>query len=102
MFVDSKDWVITYEECEKRAPGRYEEPLKSLTVGHQWQQVVMDISYMPKMEYGYHLVVIACKSFRESGEAWPPKERLIAEVVDLFYHKVICQFRYPGVCGSYC
>jgi len=48
MYVDAKDWVKVCEQCEKRVPLRYDEPLKSLTVSHLCQRVGMDISYMPK------------------------------------------------------
>jgi hypothetical protein len=34
MFVDVNDSVKTCEQCEKRAPLQYDEPLKSLTVSH--------------------------------------------------------------------
>jgi len=50
MYVDVKGWVITCKQCENRAPPRYDQPLKSLTVSHLWQRVGMDISYMPKRE----------------------------------------------------
>jgi len=58
MYVDIKDWVKTYEQCEKGAPPRYDEPLYSITISHLWQRVVMDISYLPKTEDVYHLLVV--------------------------------------------
>ena len=66
MNVDVKDWVTTCKHCKKRVPLRYDEPLESLTVRHLWQRVGMDISYMPKTEDGYHLLVVA----REYLSGW--------------------------------
>jgi len=34
MYVNLKDWVKMCEECEKRVPLRYDEPLQCLTVSH--------------------------------------------------------------------
>jgi hypothetical protein len=54
MYVDVKDWVKPCEQYEMRAPLRYDEPLKSLTVSHLWQRVGIDISKIPKTDDGYH------------------------------------------------
>jgi len=34
IYVNVKDWVKTYQQCEKRDPLRYDETLTSLTVSH--------------------------------------------------------------------
>jgi hypothetical protein len=69
MYVVVKDWVKTCEQCQKRAPLQYDKPLKSLTVSHVWQRVGMDISYMPKIEDGYHLLVVAWEYLSGWAEA---------------------------------
>jgi hypothetical protein len=69
MYVEVKDWVKLCEECEKRVLLRYDEPLNSLTFSHLWQQVVMDISYMPKTENRYHLLVVAREYLSECAGA---------------------------------
>jgi hypothetical protein len=43
----------------KGVPLLDDEPMKSLTIGHLWQRVVMDILYIPKMKDRYHLPVVA-------------------------------------------
>jgi len=54
---------------ETKAPLQYGLPLKSLTVSHLWQCVGMDISYMPKTEDGYHLLVSALECLSGWAEA---------------------------------
>ena len=95
MYVDVKDWVKTCEQCEKRVPLRYNEPLKSLTVSHLWQRVGMDISYMPKTEDGYHQLVVAREYLRGWAEARPLKQGTTEKVADFFYEEVICRFGTP-------
>jgi hypothetical protein len=95
MYVDLKDWVNTCEQCEKRSPLRYDEPLKSLTVSHLWQLVGMDISYMPKTDDGYHLLVVAREYLSRWAEARPLKQGISEKVAHLFYEEVICWFGTP-------
>ena len=57
MYADVIECLKTCEQCEKRVPLRYNEPLKSLTVSYLWQYIGIDIFYMPKMEKGFHLLV---------------------------------------------
>jgi len=92
MYVDVKDWEKTCEECEKRAPVPYDKCLKRQTVSHLWQRVGMDISYMPKMENGYHLPVVAREYLSGWEEAQPLKHGTSEEVVYIFDEEVICQF----------
>jgi hypothetical protein len=58
LYVDVKDLVKMCQQCNKRAPLRYDECLKSRTVGHLWQRVGMDILYMPNTEDEYHLLEV--------------------------------------------
>jgi len=95
MNVDIKDWVKTYEQCEKRAPLRYDEPLESLKVSHLWLQVGMDISDMPKTENGYHLLVVAREYISRWAGARPLKQGTSEKVAQLFNEEVICRFRTP-------
>jgi len=99
MYVNVMDWVKTYKQCEKSAPLRYDEPLKRLTVSHLWQRVGMDISYMPKMEDGYHPLVVARKYLSGWAEARPLTQDTLEEVADCFDKEVICRFRTTGQCG---
>jgi len=95
MYGDVKDWVKWWEQCEVRAPLRYDEPLKSLTVSHLWQRVGMDISHMPKTEDRYHLLVVAKEYLRGWAEARPLKQGTSEKVADIFHKEVICRFATP-------
>jgi len=94
-YVDVKDWVKTCGQCEKGAPLRYDEPLTSLTVSHLWQRVGMDISYMPKTEDRYHLLVVAREYLSGWAEARPLKQGTSEKVADFFYKEVSCRFGTP-------
>jgi hypothetical protein len=95
MYIDVKDWVKMCEQCDKRAPLRDDEPLTSLTVSHLWQRVGVDISYMPKTEDRYHLLVVTRESLSGWAEARPLKHCSSKKVADFFYEEVICQFGTP-------
>jgi hypothetical protein len=55
----------------------------------------MDISYMPKIEDGYHLLVVAWEYLSGWAEAWPLKQGTSEKVADFFYEEVICWFGTP-------
>jgi len=84
MYVDVKDRVKMCEQCEKRAPVRYNKPLKSLTVCHLWPQDGMDISYMPKTEDGYHQLVVSREYLSGWAKARPLKQGTSEKVADFF------------------
>jgi len=71
MSVNFNDRFKTCERCMERAPLRYDEPLKGLTFSPLWQQVVMDTLYMPKIEDGYHLLVVAREYLSAGAEVRP-------------------------------
>jgi len=95
MYLDVKDWVKMCEQFEKRASLQYDEPLSSLTIRHLWQRVGMDISYMPKTEDGYHLLVVARDYLSGWAAARPLKQGISEKVADFFYEQVICPFGTP-------
>jgi hypothetical protein len=70
MYDNSNDWVKPCEQYEKGVPLRYDKLLKSLPMSHRWQQVRMDILYIPKMEDGHHLLVVS----REYLSGWADAE----------------------------
>jgi transposase-like protein len=55
----------------------------------------MDISYMPKTEDGYHLLVVAREYLSGWAEARPLKQGTSEKVADFFYEEVICRFGTP-------
>jgi len=59
MYVNIEDRLKTSKPFQKRVRLPYEEPLKKQTVSRQWQQVRMDILYMPKTEDGHRLLMVA-------------------------------------------
>lgn len=79
MHIDVKDWVTSFELCEKRVPLPYDNLLESITVSHLWQQVGMDISYIPKAEDGYHLLVVAMGISQRMGRGTTTKSRHVRE-----------------------
>jgi len=89
MYVEVKGWVKTCEQCEEKPPVRYDEPLKNLTISHLLQRVGMHISYMPKTEDGYHLLVLAREYLSVWAEARPLKQGTSEKVPDFFYKEVI-------------
>ena len=95
MHVDIKEWVKTCEQCEKRAPTRYAEPMKSLTVNRLWQRVGLDISYLPRTENGHHLLVVAREYLSGWVEARPLPKGTSEKVTDLFYEEIICRYGMP-------
>jgi len=95
MYVDVIDWLTKCELCGKRAPLRYDEPLKSLTVSHLWQRVGMDISYMPKMEDGYHPLVVARDYLSGWAEAQQLKQGTSEKAAEISYEEVTCRFGTP-------
>jgi hypothetical protein len=68
----------------------YDELVTILTVSHLWLRLGMVISYMPKMEDGYHLLVMAREYLSGSAEARPLKQGISGMVADFFYEKVNC------------
>jgi len=91
LYADIKDWVKPRLQCDTWVQLRYDEPLKSLTVGHLWHWVGMDIFYMPRMEDRYHLVVVAREYLSGWWEARPLTQGTSGEVPDFFHDKLICQ-----------
>jgi hypothetical protein len=75
------------KQCETRAPLQYNEPLKSLTVSHLWRRVGMDISYMPKTDDGYHLLVVAREYCTGWAEAQPLTQGTPENVAYFFSQK---------------
>jgi len=55
----------------------------------------MDISYMPKTEDGYHLLVVAREYLSGWAEVRPLKQGTSEKVADFFYEEVICRFGTP-------
>jgi len=55
----------------------------------------MDISYMPKTEDGYYLLVVAREYLSGWAEPQPLKQRTSEKVADVFYEEVICRFGTP-------
>jgi hypothetical protein len=55
----------------------------------------MDISYMPKTDDGYHLLVVAREYLSGWTEARPLKQGTSEKVADFFYEEVICRFGTP-------
>lgn len=69
MYVDVQDSVNPCEKNETRAPLRYDKPLKRLTGRYLWQRTGMNILYMPNMNEGYHIRVVAGKYLSGLTEA---------------------------------
>jgi len=57
--------------------------------------VGIDILFMPNMEDGYYLLVIARQYISGWAEAQPLKQGTSEKVDDCFYIEVICSFRTP-------
>jgi len=95
LYADITGWVRMCDHWEKTALLWYEEHLKCLTVSHLWQRVGMDISYMPKMEDRYHLLIVATEYLSMCSEAGALKQVTLKKVADFFYEKVINCFRNP-------
>lgn len=58
-------------------------------------QVGIDISYMPKMDDRYHLLVIALENLSGWTAAHPPKYGTLEKRANIFDKKVISQFGTP-------
>jgi len=92
MCVEVEDWVKKYEQCKKRAPLQYAEPLRSLTISHLRQWVEKDISYIPKMVDGSHLLLVAREFLSGWAEVSPHKRRILEKVSEYSCKEVICRF----------
>jgi len=68
MDVHVDEWVTMYKHCEMRAPLRYDEPQNCVSVSLLCKPLGMDILYIPKMEDGYHPLVVAT-AFLSGGES---------------------------------
>jgi len=95
MYDDVKNWVKICKQCQMRAPLQYDKPLKSPTVTHLWQQVRMDILYMPKTENRYHLHVVAREYCSAWAGAWPLKQGTSEKVAGFLHEEVIGWFGPP-------
>ena len=95
MYVNVNELAKRWEQWDKRVPLRYDKPLKSLTGNCPWQRVGMDISYMPKTEDEYHLLVVAREYYSVWEEARPQKPSTSEKVAYFFDVVVICRSRTP-------
>jgi hypothetical protein len=91
MYEDTRNYVKTCDECQRRGKNKRIEPLHPIKIGQPFDRLGMDIvGPLPKTKNGNMYIVVATEYLTKWPEARAIPNAKAVSVVSFFYEDIIC------------
>lgn len=96
MYEDTRNYVKTCDECQRRGKNKRTEPLHPIKIGQPFDRLGMDIvGPLPKTKNGNMYIVVATEYLTKWPEARAIPNAKAVSVVSFFYEDIICRHGCP-------
>lgn len=96
MYEDTRNYVKTCDECQRRGKNKRIEPLHPIKIGQPFDRLGMDIvGPLPKTKNGNMYIVVATEYLTKWPEARAIPNAKASSVVSFFYEDIICRHGCP-------